>query len=59
MLKEALVQKSQCTSFPHKREELGNEVVICVASATSYPGISAEALGMRLSHQRITTIGYG
>jgi hypothetical protein len=27
------VQKSRCTSFPHKREEPGNEVVICVASA--------------------------
>jgi hypothetical protein len=50
MLKEALVQKSQCNSFLHKREELGNEVVICVASATSYPGISTEALGTKLSH---------
>jgi hypothetical protein len=30
------VQKSRCTSFLHKREELGNEVVISVASANYY-----------------------
>ena len=30
------VQKSRCTSFLHKREEPGSEVVICVASANYY-----------------------
>jgi hypothetical protein len=29
-------QKSRCTSFLHKREEPGNEVVICIASANYY-----------------------